>query len=134
MNKGETRKIKVTFPTDYSSKELAGKDADFTVTLKEIKKKVLPELNDEFAKDIGGNKSVDELKAGIKKDLEAEKTRRAGLGPAGRAAVEAGRRPSPSTFLRAWWSVNFSPWRASRPPAWRGRGMDVKSFDVAKFL
>ncbi len=73
MNKGETRKIKVTFPEDYSNKDLAGKDANFTVTLKEIKKKVLPELNDEFAKDIGGNKSVDELKAGIKKDLEARK-------------------------------------------------------------
>jgi trigger factor len=73
MNRGETREIQVTFPADYNKKELAGKDATFKVTLKEIKKKVLPELNDEFAKDIGGNKSVGELREGIKKDLEARK-------------------------------------------------------------
>ncbi len=73
MNAGETREIKVTFPADYQNKELAGKDATFTVTLKEIKKKVLPEFNDEFAKDIGGDKSVADLKEGIKKDLEARK-------------------------------------------------------------
>lgn len=73
MNIGETRKIKVKFPDDYSSKELAGIDAEFTVTLKEIKKKVMPELNDDFAKDVGGNKSVAELTEGIKKDLGARK-------------------------------------------------------------
>jgi len=73
MNRGETRQIKVNFPEDYSNRDLAGKEADFTVTLKEIKKKVLPELNDEFAKDIGGDKSVAELKEGLKKDLLARK-------------------------------------------------------------
>src|SRR5574337_774238 len=51
MNKGETREIKVNFPEDYNNKDLAGKDATFTVTLKEIKKKVLPEVNDDFAKE-----------------------------------------------------------------------------------
>lgn len=73
MNKGETREINVTFPADYNNKDLAGKDAKFTVTLKEIKKKVLPELNDEFAKDIGDHKTVDELKARIKEDIEIRK-------------------------------------------------------------
>ncbi len=73
MNRGETREIKVTFPADYNSKDLAGKDATFSVSLKEIKKKVLPELNDEFAKDIGHNASVAELKEGIKKDIEYRK-------------------------------------------------------------
>lgn len=73
MNKGETREISVTFPADYNNKELAGKDAKFTVTLKEIKKKVLPELNDEFAKDIGNNATVDELKTRIKEDIEIRK-------------------------------------------------------------
>jgi len=73
MNKGETREINVTFPADYNNKDLAGKDAKFTVTLKEIKKKVLPELNDEFAKDIGNHATVDELKARIKEDIEIRK-------------------------------------------------------------
>jgi trigger factor len=73
MNRGETREIKVIFPADYDNKDLAGKDALFTVTLKEIKKKVLPDLNDEFAKDIGNNASVAELKEGIRKDIEYRK-------------------------------------------------------------
>jgi trigger factor len=73
MRKGETKEVKVAFPQDYSAKELAGKDATFTVTLKEVKRKVLPELNDEFAKDIGDNNTVDELKARIREDIEARK-------------------------------------------------------------
>lgn len=73
MHKGETREINVTFPADYNSKDLAGKDAKFTVTLKEVKKKVVPELNDEFAKDIGDHKTVDELKARIREDIEIRK-------------------------------------------------------------
>lgn len=73
MNKGETREISVKFPDDYSNNELAGKDAKFTVTLKEVKKKVMPELNDEFAKDIGDHKTVDELKARVKEDIEIRK-------------------------------------------------------------
>ena len=73
MNRGETREIRVTFPADYNNKDLAGKDAQFTVALKEIKKKVLPDLNDEFAKDIGNNATLAELKEGIKKDIEARK-------------------------------------------------------------
>jgi trigger factor len=73
MQKGETKEVKVAFPEEYSTKELAGKDATFMVTLKEVKRKVLPELNDEFAKDIGDHKSVDELKTRIREDLEARK-------------------------------------------------------------
>ncbi len=73
MSKGETREIKVTFPGDYSNAELAGKDAQFTVTLQEIKRAVVPELNDEFAKDIGDHKSVEDLRARIKEDIEVRK-------------------------------------------------------------
>jgi trigger factor len=73
MHKGDTRDISVTFPSDYGNKDLAGRDAKFTVTLKEVKKKVIPELNDEFAKDIGDHKSVDELKARIREDIEVRK-------------------------------------------------------------
>ncbi len=73
MNRGETRQINLVFPADYENTELAGKDASFTVTLKEIKKKVLPELNDDFAKNIGNDKTLDELKQGITKDIEIRK-------------------------------------------------------------
>ena len=73
MNQGETREIQVTFPEDYTNEEIAGKEATFTVTLKEIKKQVLPELNDDFAKDLGEHQSFDELRTRIKEDLEARK-------------------------------------------------------------
>lgn len=73
MNKGEKRSITVNFPPDYHGKELAGKEAQFTVTLKEVKKKVLPEVNDEFAKDIGDHQSLEELKKRLREDIEVRK-------------------------------------------------------------
>lgn len=73
---GGTKDIQVTFPTEYHSEELAGKEATFTVTIKELKEKVLPELDDEFAKDISECETLDELKAQIRKELEDEATRR----------------------------------------------------------
>lgn len=73
MSKDETREIKVTFPADYGNKELAGKAATFTIVLKEIKKKVLPELNEEFVKNMGDFKTGDDFKAAVKKDMEAGK-------------------------------------------------------------
>jgi trigger factor len=73
MQKGETREIKVTFPQDYATKEIAGKDVTFTVTVKDVKKKVLPELDEEFLQTFGQHKSVDELKARLRGDLEARK-------------------------------------------------------------
>ncbi|MGE5599029.1 MAG: trigger factor [Bacteroidota bacterium] len=53
MRPGETREIPVKFPADYAVERLAGKEAVFKVTLREIKRKELPELNDEFAKGLG---------------------------------------------------------------------------------
>jgi trigger factor len=133
MNKGETRKIKVTFPKDYSSAALAGKDADFTVTLKEIKKKVLPELNDDFAKDIGGDKSLDELKAGIKKDLELRK--RDEQASAQREELLSKLIDS-HTFDVPPGMVERELQAMMRKQATRmaRQGMDVKSFDAAKFI
>jgi trigger factor len=132
MNKGETREIRVTFPADYNNKDLAGKDATFKVTLKEIKKKILPELNDEFAKDIGGNKSVDELKEGIKKDLEARK--RDGLASAQREELLS-KLEDAHTFDVPPGMVERELQAMARQQATRmaRQGSDVKSFDISKF-
>ena len=73
---GETKDIQVTFPTEYHAEQLAGKEATFTVTVKELKEKSLPELDDEFAKDISEHETLEELKAEIRKNLEDEATRR----------------------------------------------------------
>ncbi len=60
--------VEVTFPDDYQSEDLAGKDATFAVKLNSIKAEVTPELTDETAKDLGYD-SVDDMKAQIKEDL-----------------------------------------------------------------
>ena len=72
MKKDEEKDIKVKFPEEYFSKDLAGKDATFKVKLHEIKKKELPELDDEFAKDVSEFDTLKELKASVKEKLETE--------------------------------------------------------------
>lgn len=69
MKIDEEKDIKVKFPEDYFSKELAGKDAVFAVKLHEIKRKELPELDDEFAKDVSEFDTIKELKEDIKTKL-----------------------------------------------------------------
>ena len=77
MKIDEEKDINVKFPEEYFSEELKGKDAVFKVKLHEIKKKELPELNDEFAKDASEFDTLDELKASIKEKLEKENETRA---------------------------------------------------------
>ncbi len=69
---GEEKEVKVTFPEAYGKEELNGKEATFKVTIKEIKVKELPELDDEFAKDSSEFETLDELKADIKKKIDEE--------------------------------------------------------------
>lgn len=72
----EEKDINVKFPEEYFSKDLAGKDATFKVKLHEIKKKEMPEINDELAKDISEFDTIEELKNSIKeKQEEQNKTR-----------------------------------------------------------
>ena len=66
MKVDEEKDINVKFPEEYYSKELAGKDATFKVKVHEIKKKELPELDDEFAKDVSEFDTLEELKNSIK--------------------------------------------------------------------
>lgn len=73
MKKGETKDLNLTFPKEYNNAELAGKDVVFTVTVHEIKEKVKPEINDDFARDIDPNsKGLDDLKSKLKKGLQTE--------------------------------------------------------------
>ena len=77
MKKEEEKDITVTFPKDYFSKDLAGKEAVFKVKLHEIKEKELPTVDDEFAKDVSEFDTLEELKKSIREKLEEENTRRA---------------------------------------------------------
>ncbi|MCI7060617.1 MAG: trigger factor [Lachnospiraceae bacterium] len=68
-NIGEETEVNVTFPEQYQAEELQGKPATFKVTIKEIKVKELPELDDDFAQDVSEFDTVDEYKEDLKKKL-----------------------------------------------------------------
>ena len=71
--KGETCDVNVTVPAEYHADELAGKPAKFVVTIKEVKRNELPELNDEFASEVSDFDTLDEYKADIRKKLQEKK-------------------------------------------------------------
>lgn len=73
----EERDIQVKFPEEYFSKDLAGKDATFKVKVHEIKKKELPKLDDEFAKDVSEFETLKELKEDIKQKRQKENDEKA---------------------------------------------------------
>ncbi len=65
--------IEVSFPGDYGFKKWAGKTISFHVKIKEIKEKILPSLDDEFAKDLGDYSTLNDLKAKLREDIQKEK-------------------------------------------------------------
>ncbi len=77
MNIGEERDINVKFPENYHAEDLKGKDAVFAIKLHEIKKKELPEINDEFVKDAVGAESVDAYKKEVRARMKSENEKRA---------------------------------------------------------
>ena len=72
---GEERELHVKFPDGYRNKGLSGQEASFKVTVKELKKKVLPEVDGELARDLGLGESVEDIRAAAAKDLAAMKSR-----------------------------------------------------------
>lgn len=76
-NIGEECEVNVTFPTEYHAAELAGKPAMFKVTVKEIKAKELPALDDEFASEVSDFDTLDEYKKDIEKKLQERKEKAA---------------------------------------------------------
>ena len=74
---GDSVEVKVTFPEDYHAEHLAGKEAVFKVDVKEIKEKELPDLDDEFAKDVSEFETLEDLKKDIRKKLEERAAHRA---------------------------------------------------------
>jgi trigger factor len=67
---GDTKELDYAFPADYRVEEVKGKTAQFKIHVKSLKAKIVPELNDELAKEVQGGNTLDELKAKIRADLE----------------------------------------------------------------
>ena len=72
---GEKREFEVDYPADFHNKKLAGNKVGYKITIKEIKEKILPEANDQFAKSVGKFETLDQLRAKIKEGL-LQKARR----------------------------------------------------------
>ncbi|MSU76329.1 trigger factor [Patescibacteria group bacterium] len=77
MKAGDKKKFTVKFPKDYRQTDLAGKDAEFAVTLKQVQERALPKLDDEFAASLGA-KSMDDLRKRLSENLKQEKDTEAG--------------------------------------------------------
>jgi trigger factor len=99
---GEQREVKITFPDDYRAEQLAGKDASFEITVKEVREKVLPDLDDEFAASAGGFDTLDELRDDIREKLHTaaeERTEAEFRLAAVDAAVDASKVEVPAEIL-----------------------------------
>jgi trigger factor len=73
MSPDETKQIEVPYPADYGQDRLAGKTVTFEVTVKAVRRKELPELNDEFARDLGDYQNLEELREAIRASIRAER-------------------------------------------------------------
>ena len=70
LKPGDEKEINVTFPEDYGNEDLKGKEAVFKVKIHEVKEKELPELDDEFAKDVSEFDTLDEYRTSVRERLE----------------------------------------------------------------
>jgi trigger factor len=73
---GQELKFEVAYPADFGEKRLAGKTVAYDVEVKSIKKKIQPEMNDEFAKEVGDYQGIDDFRAKLREHLAADKERR----------------------------------------------------------
>ncbi|MSV32515.1 MAG: trigger factor [Bryobacterales bacterium] len=73
MEPGDEKEFVIAYPADYGAERLAGQTVTFSCTLKTIRRKEMPELNDEFAQDLGDFKSLDELRAAARKSIYADR-------------------------------------------------------------
>ena len=124
---GEDREVKVTFPADYQAEHLAGQDAIFKVKVKEVREKVLPELDDDFASDASEFDTLEELRADIREKVGAALGSRAEEDfriAAIDAAVEAATVDVPDELATARATERWE--RMERQLA--GRGMDPNQF------
>ena len=122
----EEKEIEVSFPEDYGYQKWAGKTITFHVKVKEIKEKILPPLDDEFAKDLGDYASLEELKTKLREDLQKE--RENGTGPPAQRSDGGSIAASeiPSRFLRVWWRSRPSALISDTKMRLASQGMDFE--------
>ncbi len=126
---GEAREFEVAYPEDYGSTRLAGKKVTFRATLKGLRKKELPELNDEFAQDLGDYRDLEELRAAIRKGILAQRQNEAQEEAKNRIVdklVDAHEFPVPETFVER--QVRSRVEQSLRAMA--GEGVDPRNLQI----
>ena len=131
---GEERTFDVNYPEDASDKRLAGKTFSYTVKIHAIKQKSLPELNDEFAKELGEFTSMDAVKKQIRENMEAEKRHTAEHEAKDKLVAELGKRNEfevPESLVER--QIDLRLERGLRALAAQGMKMeDMKKMDLPR--
>src|SRR5205823_15120037 len=99
---GDEKEFEVAYPENYGSARLAGKTVKFHATVKGLRKKELPELNDEFAQDLGDYRTVEEVRDAIRKAISGQRQHEAQAGAKNQIVdkiVDAHDFPVPETFV-----------------------------------
>jgi trigger factor len=125
----ETREFEVTYPEDYDRKNLAGRTVRFRASIKAVRRKELPELNDEFAKDLGDFQTLEELKTEVRKGILREREHRAQEAARRQlldSLVDAHDFPVPDAFVDRQIEINVE--NELRPLI--ARGMDAKDLKL----
>jgi trigger factor len=133
-NPGDQRTFDVHYPDDFSDQRLAGKTFTYTVNVKSIKQKNLPELNDDFAKELGEFTSLDELKTKVRESLLSDKQRTAEREAKDKLMDELVKRnpfPVPDALIER--QIDLRLERGLRALAAQGmRSEDMKKMDFAR--
>ncbi len=126
---GDEKDFDVTYPAEYGREQLAGKTIRFKTTVKGLRRKELPELNDEFAQDLGDFRTVDELKEAVRKSILAQRTmeaQRAAKDKLVDKLVDANNFPVPEAFVDRQIENRVE----QRLRALASEGIDPKSFNL----
>jgi trigger factor len=126
---GETREVDYTFPADYRVEDVKGKPAHFKFNVKGLKKKVVPELNDDFAKETGVSQTLEELRTKTRTDLEQGKKNRA-LGEERAALIGALIEKNPFDVPRAMVERTIDQMLESRLRTMQRMGMDPRQLNL----
>jgi trigger factor len=129
MSPDEVKEFEVTYPEDYGQERLAGKVVKFRAKVKGVRKKELPELNDEFAQDLGDYRTMDELRTAVKKSLfdnRQEEAQREAKDKIVEQLVDALEFPVPDTFIDRQIENRVD----QRLRTLAGQGVDPKSLNL----
>jgi trigger factor len=129
MEPGQEKEIEVTYPEHYGEARLSGKTVRFHVALKAIRQKELPALNDEFAKDVGDYKDLEELREAVRSSMRGEREYQAQQGAKNaliESLIDQHDFPVPSAYIERQLDVNLE----QRVRGLMAQGLDPRNLDI----